>query len=146
MRYLLKMIMVVAFVAPTYAVQHDPPAPEIAIGVIFPLSKTSSTFGISLKRGLLLSLSERLGEPREVDPTHLLYQPAGLNGLRVHLYILDDQANPDFSEALARDLIVDKHVIAIIGSGNSNCTARVRDVGLERGTPVLTPMSSATRL
>lgn len=140
------MITVVAFVTTTSSAQNETQPPEIAIGVIFPLSKTSSTFGVSLERGLLLSLSEKLGDPKAIDPNHLVYQPAGLNGLRVHLYIADDQAIPGKSESLAHDLIANKHVIAIIGSGNSNCTSRVRDVGVESGTPVLTPMSSATRL
>lgn len=146
MRHLIASLVVLTLAFAPVSPESDTGSAELSIGVIFPLSKTSSTFGISLERGLLLSLSEKLGEPKEIDANHLLYRPPELGGLEIHLYIADDNASPNVSEDLAKELAQKRNVLAIIGSGNSNCTARVRDVGLENGVPVLTPMSSATRL
>jgi ABC-type branched-subunit amino acid transport system substrate-binding protein len=125
--------------------QNNAQAPEISLGVIFPLSKTSSTFGTSLKQGLLLALSERFGEP-EIDGDDLIYSPSEWKGVRIHLHMTDDQAVPQIAQRLAADLLVKHKAVLLIGSGNSNCTARVRDVGPAANTPVLGPMSSATRL
>ena len=136
--YLLKSLLVLWATVSNSGIGVAQPTPqvEVAFGVIFPLSTSSSLFGIPLEKGFFLALEERLGTPDEIATDEFIYKPTSFMGVQVRVFLADDKAEPIVAEKLATSLIAGRKVVAIIGSGNSNCTAQVRDVGVACATPI----------
>lgn len=104
--------------------------PPIRIGIVAPLSSPSSAdMGLSIVGGAKVFLED-------VNAT------GGLLGRRVELVIRDDQAKPEVGIAVARELVDQEKVAAVVGFANTGVALPAARVLQEAKVPVI--VSAAT--
>lgn len=84
-------------------------SPVIHIGFVVPLTGDQAAHGTDMLHGAELAIAE-LG----ADPV--------IPGYRVELLPLDDQRSPSQAVAMAKKLVADPTVLAVVGHLNSSCT------------------------
>ncbi|MGZ6142430.1 MAG: ABC transporter substrate-binding protein [Myxococcales bacterium] len=98
-------------------------APEIVIGAVYPLSGNLAKVGTDIKDAVELA-AEIVNE--DVDLPVPLGKGEGLpnlGGARVRVVFADHQSSPEKGLSEAERLITQEHVVALMGSYNSNVTA-----------------------
>ncbi|HXJ33785.1 MAG TPA: ABC transporter substrate-binding protein [Candidatus Eisenbacteria bacterium] len=108
-------------------------APQISIGVISPKMGASSATGEAHEA----SIEFALGKRRQV---------ALPDGQKVELRVVtrDDRGDPKIAAEVARDLVENENVVAILGPVNSRCTRAVLDATLD--VPIISALSTAQSL
>lgn len=98
-------------------------APEIVIGAVYPLSGNLAKVGTDIKDAVELA-AEIVNE--DVDVPVPLGKGKGLpnlGGVRVRVVFADHQSSPEKGLSEAERLVTQEHVVALMGSYNSNVTA-----------------------
>lgn len=106
-----------------------PPAKEIKIGLITPLSGDVKTFGESTKNAFEIAV-------KEANAT------GGAAGLRIATVIVDDKNDPTEASNAANLLINQHRVRAIVGSVTSKATIPVSDMAQAYKIPTITPTAT----
>ncbi len=87
-----------------------PHEPVVKIGFVTPLTGDQASHGTDMLHGAELAIAQALDE----GPV--------LPGYRLELVPLDDQHNPAQAVAMAKKLVADPAVLAVVGHLNSSCT------------------------
>lgn len=121
-------------------------APEVTIGVIYPMSGASAQVGIDARNAFETAV-EIINGTYDFDmPTAKNAGLAGLGGAKVKLVFADHQADPQKGRAEAERLITQDKVTAIIGCYQSAVSATVSAVAERYGVPFLCADSSSPSL
>ena len=123
-------------------------APEVKIGVIYPLTGPGAAVGAELRSALELAVDIiNNGAPGINDlPFAAGKGLPGLKGAKIKLVFADHQANPQTGATEAERLITQEKVVAIVGAYNSAVTATASQVAERAGIPFLNPESSSASL
>ncbi len=111
------------------AAQGDLAGQNLVIGVAGPLTTPSATFGVEMRQAVDLAVDERNAA-------------GGVMGGKVEAKVMDDEADPEKGEAVARALCDDSRVLAVVGHVNSGVMLASEKIYADCGLPVLTPMAS----
>ena len=121
-------------------------ASEIVIGAVYPLSGNLAKVGTDIKDAVELA-AEIVNE--DVDLPVPLGKGKGLPGLggaRVRVVFADHQSSPERGLSEAERLITQEHVVALIGSYNSNVTATASQAAERLKIPFLNETSTSPLL
>ena len=66
------------------------------------------------------------------------------NGIKIKAFYKDDKSDPKIAAEMAKQLIDEEKVSIIIGTINSSCSIAIKKIALERQTPVICAISTAT--
>ncbi len=113
-------------------VSQNSPEP-IKIGFIGPLTGGASSFGVSARAAIQVSVSE-------------VNQAGGINGRPIKMIYEDGQCNAKDAVNAARKLININHVSAILGGVCSTETSAFVNIAMKNKTIVFSPCSSAPSL
>jgi branched-chain amino acid transport system substrate-binding protein len=97
----------------------------VRIGVLIPLTGSTSQFGASMGKAAQLAAEE-------------LNAAGGVRGRKIEILIEDDQSNPEAAVRAARKLLDVDKVIAICGTYASSVTSAVAPLCWEAKTPLFT--------
>jgi branched-chain amino acid transport system substrate-binding protein len=103
----------------------SPPANEIKIGLITPLSGDVKTFGESVKNAFEFAVEEANAK-------------GGVAGMKIATFIVDDKNDPTEASNAANLLINQHGVKAIVGSVTSKTTIPVSDLAQSSRIPTIT--------
>ena len=101
----------------------------IKIGFFGDLSGPTFNFGESAKNGILMAADE-------------INQAGGINGRRIDVVIEDDRGSPERAAALARKLIDEDKVVAIIAGGTSGNSRAAAPKAQSARIPLISPSST----
>jgi len=121
-------------------------ASEIVIGAVYPLSGNLAKVGTDIKDSIELA-AEIVND--DVDPPVPLGKGKGLPGLggaRVRVVFADHQSSPERGLSEAERLITQEHVVALLGSYNSNVTATASQAAERLKIPFLNETSTSPLL
>lgn len=104
---------------------HAQNSGPIKIGVLIPLTGSTSQYGSTLGQAATLAAQE-------------INAAGGVNGRKVEILIEDDQSNPEAGVRAARKLIDVDKVVAICGTYASSVTAAVAPLCWEAKVPLFT--------
>jgi branched-chain amino acid transport system substrate-binding protein len=123
-------------------------APEIKIGVIYPLTGPGAAVGGELRSALELAADIiNNGAPGVPGlPFAAGKGLPGLKGAKIKLVFADHQANPQTGATEAERLITQEKVVALVGCYNSAVTATASQVAERAGIPFLNAESSSASL
>jgi branched-chain amino acid transport system substrate-binding protein len=123
-------------------------APEIRIGVIYPLTGPGAAVGGELRSAVELAADIiNNGAPSVPGlPFAAGKGLPGLKGAKIKLIFADHQANPQTGATEAERLITQEKVVAILGCYNSAVTATASQVAERAGIPFLNAESSSASL
>ncbi len=107
----------------------QPPAKEIKIGLITPLSGDVKTFGESVKNAFEIAVKEANAE-------------GGVAGKTIAPVVVDDRNDPTEASNAANLLINQHGVKAIVGSVTSKATIPVSDIAQSSRIPTITPTAT----
>ena len=102
---------------------------EIHLGVGGPLTTSSASLGTEMRNAVELAIAEQ-------------NEKGGILGARVVATILDDGADPQKGETVAKAFCDDPALFAVVGHANSGVTIAASVVYNGCGLPMVTPMSS----
>lgn len=103
----------------------------IKVGAILSLSGGGSVFGAAEKRALQLAV-------KTVNAS------GGAGGHQIQLAVQDDKSEPSEALTVARSLITDQHVSALIGASSGSSTLAFMPVATSSKVPVLAPNSTVS--
>ncbi len=103
----------------------------IKIGMVGPLSGEAATYGIEARNGVQLAIS-------------LLNQKQ--TRFRFELVAKDDQADPSLAEKAARELVVEKDVLAVVGPITSGATLAAGEIFQKNRLPAITPSATSPKI
>ncbi|MBI3021421.1 MAG: branched-chain amino acid ABC transporter substrate-binding protein [Candidatus Omnitrophica bacterium] len=106
------------------------PEPVVKIGFAAPLTGDQAPQGQDMLRGAQLAIE------------HANSQGPILPGIRLELVALDDQRNPTQAVAVAKRLVADPDVVAVVGHLNSSCTMPASAIYHQARLLQITPVSS----
>jgi branched-chain amino acid transport system substrate-binding protein len=122
-------------------------APEVVIGVLYPMSGAAAQAGTDDKPAFELARDIANGD---VDLAYPFYQKLkgmpGLKGAKVRLIFSDHQGKPEVGQSEAERMITQEKVHALVGAWHSSVTATASQVAERLGVPFLNPESSSPRL
>ena len=121
-------------------------ASEIVIGAVYPLSGNLAKVGTDIKDSIELA-AEIVND--DVDLPVPLGKGKGLPGLggaRVRVVFADHQSSPERGLSEAERLITQEHVVALLGSYNSNVTATASQAAERLKIPFLNETSTSPLL
>ncbi|MCA1825961.1 MAG: ABC transporter substrate-binding protein [Myxococcales bacterium] len=121
-------------------------ASEIVIGAVYPLSGNLAKVGTDIKDAVELA-AEIVND--DVDLPVPLGKGKGLPGVggaRVRVVFADHQSSPEKGLSEAERLITQEHVVALIGSYNSNVTATASQAAERLKIPFLNETSTSPLL
>ncbi len=121
-------------------------APEVVIGAIYPLSGNQAKVGTDIKDAVELAADI---VNNDVDVPVPLGKGKGLpnlGGAKVRVVFADHQSSPEKGLAEAERLITQEHVVALIGSYNSNVTATASQAAERLRIPFLNGTSTSPLL
>lgn len=125
MRRKLLVLALAALSAGHFTGCKPPPAKEIKIGLITPLSGDVKTFGESVKNAFEIAVEEANAK-------------GGVAGMKIASVIVDDRNDPT-EASNAANLLVNQHgVKAIVGSVTSKTTIPVSDLAQSAKIPTIT--------
>jgi branched-chain amino acid transport system substrate-binding protein len=120
---------------------------DVAIGVIYPMSGSTSAAGVDDKPAFEIAAGIANGT---LDLPFPFYQKLGglpgLKGAKVRLVFADHRDKPEVGAAEAERLIVQDKVVALVGCWASNVTAAASLVAGRHGIPFVNPDSSSPLL
>jgi branched-chain amino acid transport system substrate-binding protein len=102
---------------------------DIVLGHVACMTGSQATFGLSADQGMRLAVEE-------------LNASGGVLGRRVQLITWDDRSRTEEAELGARRLILQDHVVALLGATSSARTLALAPVAQKHGVPVLTPTAT----
>ena len=102
---------------------------DIRIGIGGPLTTGSATFGVEMRQAADMAVAEKNAA-------------GGIAGSKVVAVAVDDAADNQRGEAVARQFCDDPAVLGVVGHVNSGVTIAAEKVYAGCGLPMLTPMSS----
>lgn len=105
----------------------------IRIGMATTLSGSIALFGEANRNAAQLAVDE-------------LNEAGGVLGRDVELIVQDDQAAPEEGVRIARDLIIEEGVDALLGPVSSGVALAITEVSAERGIPFITHTSNTEAL
>jgi branched-chain amino acid transport system substrate-binding protein len=127
--FLLTSIVLLAF---TGATAHAAPLPaEIKVGAVETLTGDNSAYGLSIRKGLELALSE-------------INAGSFLGAAKIRLLFMDDKADKQEGISVFTRLIDDEKVSAIIGPTLSSTAFAADPIAQKAGVPVLGTSNTAT--
>ncbi|MDQ7822392.1 MAG: ABC transporter substrate-binding protein [Candidatus Eremiobacteraeota bacterium] len=100
------------------------------IGIILPLSGVHSTFGLAQKRGYEMAIEE-------------LKQESSPLPMAIEFLMKDDEGDEHKAAEVARKLITDDKVCALIGSYSSGCTFSAIEIANYHRKPILIPSAAS---
>ena len=125
MRRNLSLLALAVLLAGLFPSCKSPPAKEIKIGLITPLSGDVKTFGESVKNAFEIAVEEANAK-------------GGVAGLTIATVIVDDKNDPTEASNAANLLINQHQVKAIVGSVTSKTTIPVSDLAQSSRIPTIT--------
>jgi branched-chain amino acid transport system substrate-binding protein len=125
----MKRTAIVAALALLIAGCKAPPAKEIKIGLITPLTGDVKTFGESVKNAFEIAVDEA-------------NKAGGVAGMKVVPVVVDDKNDPTEASNAANLLINQQKVRAIIGSVTSKATIPVSDMAQSGKIPAISPSAT----
>ncbi|MEB0138974.1 MULTISPECIES: ABC transporter substrate-binding protein [unclassified Undibacterium] len=127
-----RMVLISTLFSLSQAVYAEPP--PIRIGVIGPFSaKSSSDMGESLRGGARVFLSD-------------LNQMGGVLGRKIELIERDDEAKPELGVALAKKMIAEDKVVAVVGFANTGVALQAAKVFQEAKIPLIVTVATGAKL
>ena len=103
--------------------------PKVKIGLACPITGSAAAFGDQIVKGAYLARDE-------------INAAGGINGGELVLVIVDDQGLEDQASTVARSLVSDPELAAVVGHFNSICSAAGREVYKQKGILQLSPGST----
>jgi branched-chain amino acid transport system substrate-binding protein len=100
----------------------------INIGVVVPLSGANAQFGVNSRNGIELV----------ADEINAAGGIKALNGAKINLVVSDSTSNPATASTIARRLITQNEVTAILGAFASSLTLAISEVTAQADIPFLT--------
>jgi branched-chain amino acid transport system substrate-binding protein len=125
----MRKTAIAAALALLLAACKAPPAKEIRIGLITPLTGDVKTFGESVKNSFEIAVDEA-------------NRAGGVAGMRIVPVVVDDRNDPTEASNAANLLIHQHKVRAIIGSVTSKATIPVSDMAQSGKVPAITPTAT----
>ena len=125
MRRRLSLLGLAVLLAGLFPGCKPPPAKEIRIGLITPLSGDVKTFGESVKNAFEIAVEEANAK-------------GGVAGRKITTFIVDDKNDPTEASNAANLLINQHGVQAIVGSVTSKTTIPVSDLAQSSRIPTIT--------
>jgi branched-chain amino acid transport system substrate-binding protein len=125
----MRKAAIVAALALLLAGCKSPPAKEIRIGLITPLTGDVKTFGESVKNAFELAVDEA-------------NKAGGVAGMKIVPVVVDDRNDPTEASNAANLLIHQQKVRAIIGSVTSKATIPVSDMAQSGKIPAISPSAT----
>jgi branched-chain amino acid transport system substrate-binding protein len=123
--------------APPDLAAPAPPAPaptdRIRLGHVGSLTGLSATFGTSSDQGIQLAIEE-------------LNAKGGVRGKRLELRTYDDQGKPDEAALAATRLVVQDHVLVLLGEVASTRSLAMAPIADANRIPMITPSSTNPRV
>lgn len=111
----------------------EPEGDPIRIGMATTLSGSIALFGEANQNGAQLAVDE-------------LNEAGGVLGRPVELIVRDDQAAPEEGASIARDLIIDDEVSALLGPVSSAVALAITEIANERQIPFIVHTSNTEAL
>ena len=125
----MKKAAIVAALALLLAGCKAPPAKEIKIGLITPLTGDVKTFGESVRNSFEIAVDEANGA-------------GGVAGMKIVPVVVDDRNDPTEASNAANLLIHQQKVRAIVGSVTSKASIPVSDVAQSARIPTVSPTAT----
>jgi branched-chain amino acid transport system substrate-binding protein len=120
------LVLPIAVAAPAAA---QPGGRDVKIGIGGPLTTTSAGFGVEMKQAVELAVDER-------------NDAGGVAGAKVTAVAVDDKADPETGEAVAKSFCDDPAILGVVGHVNSGVAIATGKVYADCGLAVITPMAS----
>ena len=124
-------------------------APEVKIGVIYPMSGPIAQAGLDDKNAIELAL-EIINSGKYANLNLPLAKSGGglpnLGGAKIQVIFADHQGKPDLGLSEAERLLTQEKVVALLGCYNSNVTETASMVAERMKMPFFNPESSSPRL
>jgi len=120
----------------------------VKVGVLMPLSGNSASAGQSAKAAIELA-AEIVNNPHPELPNIPLAATAGLpnlGGAKIELVVADHQGSPSEGQNQTLRLITQQHVVALVGSYQSNVTFTATQVAERYGVPFVVGDSVAANI
>ncbi len=140
---LVGLVVLIALAVPGLAAAQ---APEVVIGVLYPMTGPVAQIGIDSRNAINVALDI-------INNRHDLKLPlaaeAGLprlGGAKVRVVVVDHQGKPDIGQAEAERLITQEKVHALFGAYFSSVTNTASQVAERMGIPLLNADSSSPAL
>ncbi len=125
----MKKAAIAAALALLLAGCKSPPAQEIKIGLITPLTGDVKTFGESVKNAFEIAVDEA-------------NKAGGVAGMKIVPVVVDDRNDPTEASNAANLLIHQQKVRAIVGSVTSKATIPVSDMAQSGKIPAISPSAT----
>ncbi len=120
--------------------------PEVAIGVLFPMSGANAQIGVDARHAMETA-ADIINNAYDLDlPTAKNAGLAGLGNAKIKLVFADHQSDPQKGRAEAERLVTQEKVCALIGCYLSSVSATVSAVAERYGLPFLCADSSSPSL
>ncbi len=122
-------------------------AEEIKVGLIYPLTGSAASSGAELRAGAELAADIANSGMAGVDMT--MAKGGGIKsmgGAKLTLIFKDHEGNPTLGADLAKKLILDDKVVAIVGCFHSSVTKTVSAVCEQYGVPMINDSSTSPAL
>ncbi len=122
-------------------------AQTIKIGVLYPFTGGSASAGSELRAGVELAqeIANHAMPQIHMDMAKTAGIPS-LGGAKIQIIFKDHQGNPTLGADLAKQLILDDHVVGILGCYNSAVTKTVSAVCEQYGIPMINGSSTSPAL
>lgn len=108
-------------------------AETIKIGLIAPLTGPIATFGQSVEKGARMAVDE-------------INAKGGILGMKIELFVEDNQAKAEESANIARKFIEQNKVVAILGPVISSNTLAAAPIAQQSKVPLLSPTATNPRV
>lgn len=124
---LLTAVFAIFLMVTTTACQQTPPVLKIAL--VAPFEGSERAIGYDAIYAARLAV-------REIN------QAGGINGYHIALVSLDDSGQPELATAVAKSLVLDEQIIAVVGHGTSQTTGVVQKIYRDADIPLI-PLTPA---
>jgi branched-chain amino acid transport system substrate-binding protein len=115
------------------ACSYQPQTHVIRIGEYGSLTGSEATFGISTEEGIQLAVQK-------------INAQGGIHGKKIHMFVLDDQGQPQEAVIAVTKLITEDHVAAILGAVASSESLAAAPICQRNHVPMISPASTNPQL
>src|SRR5437588_868372 len=143
-----RLVLALAVLAVSLVSSRAPAAPpaEVVIGAVYPLSGNLAKVGNDIKDAIEAAAALVNDDADVPVPLGKGKGLPGLGGARVRVVFADHQSSPERGLSEAERLITQEHVVALLGSYNSNVTATASQAAERLKTPFLNETSTSPLL